>query len=229
MTGRRRNVLPYAAPGIELRRELDRQVESLLQKGYPAVAGLSDEEFIRQIEPLGERIGELATPERVPETGRIPFVLVVKSVVADSERAMSLVDLNGHRGFTSMAADDLKRFRPIEDVTIPEGIAYLLIDVDTSKDTLNVTPDDALKLIRGANRSPLTVAEGIALITQRPAILKTHNCFSMLGSRCGDRRVTALWLSGGKPRLGWCWAGNPHTWLGSASCRSRIGAYAGVQ
>jgi hypothetical protein len=23
--------------------------------------------------------------------------------------------------------------------------------------------------------------------------------------------------------LGWCWDGNPHTWLGSASCKTRIG------
>ncbi|MGQ0669203.1 MAG: DUF5701 family protein [Actinomycetota bacterium] len=26
------------------------------------------------------------------------------------------------------------------------------------------------------------------------------------------------------PRLGWCWAGNPHTWLGSASCGAGVGA-----
>jgi hypothetical protein len=35
--------------------------------------------------------------------------------------------------------------------------------------------------------------------------------------------VTAIWISKGAPKLGWCWAGNPHTWLGSASCAKRIG------
>ncbi len=74
------------------------------------------------------------------------------------------------------------------------------------------------------NRSPLTLDEGIALITHYPDVLKTRNCFSTLGSRCGDRRVPALWLSGGRTRLGWCWGGNPHTWLGSASCATRLGA-----
>jgi NhaA family Na+:H+ antiporter len=44
---------------------------------------------------------------------------------------------------------------------------------------------------------------------------------SLLGSRAGDRRVPALWLRRGHPKLGWCWAGNPHTWLGSASCGGR--------
>ncbi|MGH3131815.1 MAG: DUF5701 family protein, partial [Gaiellaceae bacterium] len=80
------------------------------------------------------------------------------------------------------------------------------------------------KSIVPENRSPMTIDEGIALLIHNPEVLETKNCFSLLGSRCGDRRVTAMWISGGKPRLGWCWAGNPHTWLGSASCASRVGA-----
>ncbi|RYX99980.1 hypothetical protein EON78_02185, partial [bacterium] len=104
----------------------------------------------------------------------------------------------------------------------PETMIYLLLDIDTGKDLLNVTPNDALKIITKQGRSALTIWEGIALVTQYPEILRTNNCFSLLGSRCGDRRVTALWISERKPKLGWCWAGNPHTWLGSASCKSRF-------
>ena len=114
-------------------------------------------------------------------------------------------------------------FKPIEGLQIPHGMAYLLVDIDTGKGTLNITPDDALKMIEKENRSPLTIDEGVALVTHHPEILRNSNCFSLLGSRRGDRRVTALWISGGKPRLGWCWAGNPHTWLGLASCGSRVG------
>jgi hypothetical protein len=62
------------------------------------------------------------------------------------------------------------------------------------------------------------------LITHFPDILQKNNGFSLLDSRCGDRRVTALWISGGKLKLDWCWAGNPHTWLDSASCEYRIGS-----
>jgi hypothetical protein len=213
----------------ELSREFDRQVENLVQRDYPRVAGLREDEFRSRLEPLRERIGELAAIEGETEAGRIPFVLVVKSELVAGEQAMPLVDLKGNSGFTTMGADDIKRFKPIDGVGIPDGMAYLLVDVDTGKGTLNITPDEALKTIGGAHRSPLTIDEGISLITHQPEILKTHNCFSMPGSRCGDRRVTALWISGGRPRLGWCWAGNPHTWLGSASCRSRIGPYVGVQ
>ena len=136
---------------------------------------------------------------------------------------MPLVELAGKPGFTDMEPGDLDRFRPIDGVAVPPGPAYLALDLDTGADTLNVTPDDALETITGQHRSPLTLAEGLALVTHFPELLGSQNCFSMLGSRCGDRRVTAMWISGGRPRLGWCWAGNPHTWLGSAS-GGRVGA-----
>jgi hypothetical protein len=206
-----------------MRREFDRQVEHLVQEGYPEVAGIEATEFIRHIEPLRKRIGELARLKKEAKEGRIPFVIVIKSELVAVEKAMRLVEFEGERGFTNMDADDIKRFKPIDGVRIPNGIAYLAMDIDTGKGTLNVTPDDAIKAIREEHRSPLTVDEGVALVTHHPEILRINNCFSMVGSRRGDRRVTALWISGGKPRLGWCWSGNPHSWLGSASCRSRVG------
>ncbi len=129
--------------------------------------------------------------------------------------------MSGRAGFTSMDTDDLKRFTPTVD-RIPAG-PYLLLDVDTGPGTLGVVPDEALPLITDAGRSPLTIDEGLAIVTQFPGILRTRNCFSMLASRCGDRRVPALWVSDGRPRLGWCWAAAPHNWLGSASCAGQAG------
>jgi Family of unknown function (DUF5701) len=121
--------------------------------------------------------------------------------------------------FTTMEADDIARFAPT--VELPPG-PYVLEDVDTGGAYLDVTPDDALPRILAAGRSPLTVEEGLALLERDPDLLRTHNAFSLLASRCGDRRVPALWTSKGRSRLGWCWAGNPHTWLGSASCGRRV-------
>ena len=66
--------------------------------------------------------------------------------------------------------------------------------------------------------------EGLALATHHPELLREANCYSLLSSRCGDRRVTAVWLSKGRPRLGWCFAGAPHTWLGSAWLTDRTAA-----
>lgn len=127
------------------------------------------------------------------------------------------VVLHGRTGFTTMEPDDLARFVPIVDVP---ATPYRILDVDPGEAYLNVTPDDALAAIVAAGRSPLTLEEGLAYVTQFPDVLEEHR-FSLLGSRCGDRRVTAIWVSEKRPRLGWCWAGNPHTWLGSASCAGR--------
>ena len=104
---------------------------------------------------------------------------------------------------------------------IPEAASYTLRDVDLGAEFFDVTPEDALPEILARGRSPLTIEEGLAVLTQFPDVLKTKNAFSLLGSRRGDRRVPALWVSRGKPRLGWCWAGAPHSWLGAASCRDR--------
>ncbi len=156
--------------------------------------------------------------------GRIPFILVVASRLAPSDRAIGLVTLGAHEGFTDMPADDLMRFRPIDGLEVPGDSAWLSTDVDAGGAFLSVTPDAALETIVRDRRSPLTIDEGMALVTQFPEVLKERNAYSMLGSRCGDRRVTAMWVSRGRPRLGWCWAGNPHAWLGSASCADRLRA-----
>ncbi len=214
--------MPKKEAETKLRQEFDRQVENFLQKGYPKVAGIKNE-FMKHIEPLQERITELATIEKEGQERRIPFVIVVKNDLVAGEKAMPLVELKGKTGFVGMHPVEISSFKPIEGVNIPNGLAYLVVGIDTGKGTLNVTPNDALRIIEKQNRSPLTIDEGIALLTHYPEILRTNNCFSMLGSRRGDRRVTALWISKGKPRLGWCWAGNPHSWLGSASCGSRVG------
>lgn len=204
-----------------LHSEFDRQVRNLILKGYAELAGLTETTFLQHIAPLGERLPELAMSG---DEDRIAFIIVVTNQLVPIEEAMSLVALGGGNGFVKMDPVEPQSFRTIGGIELPPGAAYLVADIDTGAGTLNATPDEALKTISRNGRSPLTIDEGIALVTHYPEVLKTKNCFSILGSRCGDRRVPAIWMSGGSPRLGWCWAGNPHTWLGSASCGSRVGA-----
>jgi hypothetical protein len=213
--------MPATASDVEIGTEFDRQVGNLVRKGYPKLAGIRKAAFLRHIAPLEEMLAELPTGD---EGTHIAFVIVVSSELVPSGEALPLVELDGKQGFTRIEAEDLERFTPVDGVDLPGGSAYLVTDVDTGAGTLNVTPDDAFDTIAREDRSPLTIDEGVALVTHFPELLQTNNCFSILGSRCGDRRVTAMWVSGGRPRLGWCWAGNPHTWLGSASCGSRVGA-----
>ena len=121
-----------------------------------------------------------------------------------------------------LTPDDLATFVPIEAVQLPAAPAYLAVDVDLGAASRNVRPADALAGILAAGRSPLTLDEGIALMLQQPGAIARNWGFSMAGSRRGDQRVPAFWISEGRPKLGWCWDGNPHTWLGTASCGGRI-------
>ncbi len=207
--------------------EFDRQAQDLVQKGYHELAGLSVAEFMAHVEPLKELVGRFAGPEPDVENRHIPFVIVVKSELVSPEQAMPLVEVKGERGVVGMQPVEPGSFKPIEGLDLPTGLVYLLLNVDTGQQTLNATPNDGLRSIQNGGRSPLTIDEGLALVTHFPEVLtdkQRYNCFSMLGSRRGDKRVPAMWISYGKPRLGWCWAGNPHTWLGSASCSGRVGA-----
>ena len=126
-------------------------------------------------------------------------------------------------GFVGMHPVSPHEFLPIGEIELPDAPTYRLLGVDTGAEFLDVTPEDALPRIFERGRSPLTIDEGIAVVLHSPGVLQ-ETAFSLLGSRRGDRRVPALWLSGGRPRLGWCWAGAPHPWLGSASCAGRVEA-----
>lgn len=119
-------------------------------------------------------------------------------------------------------ADELDAYRPLEGLDLPESVTYLLVDVSTGPESLNVRPRDALPMIRAAGRTPLTVDEGVAVMTQFPDVLTERNAFQAVGSRAANKRIPSFWVSRGAPRLGWCWEGNPHSWLGSASAARRL-------
>lgn len=82
----------------------------------------------------------------------------------------------------------------------------------------------------------MTLNEAISWLLQRPSELVPGACFMTLGSRKpaatgADSRVPAIWISRGTgrdgpahrnaPKVGWCWAGNRHAWLGHASAAGR--------
>lgn len=206
--------------------EFDRQLQNLLHKDYPHRTGLPEKQFLAFIQPLRQRLASLTLPDVDYERGTLPFVIVITSRMIPAETAMTLTERDGYHGITKLFPHTPADFSPLPGIIPSDTSAYLLLDIDRGKDTLNVRPADALPRITARNRSPLTIDEGIAVITHYPDFLKKNNCFSLLASRhAGDKRVPAIWINAAKqPNLGWCWEGNPHTWLGSASCRERITA-----
>jgi hypothetical protein len=210
---------------MQLTQELDKQVQNLIQKGYHTVAGLTEKDFSKHFEPLRKQVEKLDLPECDFEKGYLPFVVVVQSNLVPTDTAMSLVEKDGKTGVTKLFPHQPSDFSTISAVTIPTSKIYLLIDIDRGKENINQPPSEAMKKIEASGQSPLTIDEGVAIVTQYPEFLIKNNCFSLLASRHdGDQRVPAIWINGSKnPNLGWCWNGNPHTWLGSASCKERIG------
>jgi Family of unknown function (DUF5701) len=133
---------------------------------------------------------------------------------------------------------DLDEFGPIDSVEIPRRGLYLLTAVERGDEYRGTTPDAALARIQARGRTPLTISEGICWLLQRPEVLIDNHCFMCIGSRKASRakldaRTPAIWISRGTgrdgierknaPKVGWCWAGNHHSWLGCASAVARRG------
>jgi hypothetical protein len=205
-----------------LEKEFDRQLETLLETDYPTLLHMTAKKFRKELESLKSKLPEVSSTEVDLEQGKLPFVIVVQSELLKVEEAMARLNFYGKPGVVSMYPRKPEDFKTIEGVGIPDRLAYLLTDIDRGKAFLNIIPETALKTITQEKRSPLTIHEGIAVLTHYPEFLKKNNCFSLLASRHTDQRVPALWISEKRPKLGWCWDRNPHTWLGSASCETRV-------
>jgi hypothetical protein len=203
--------------------ELDTQIDRLVGLGYPSLAGLDESAFRAVVEPLRGCAATL--PGEDLPAGRTSFVLVVTRELVRPEDTVPLLHLAGShkpgRVDRNHAEGDLATYHPLPELAVPRAPAYLLVDVDRGEEFCGVRPEAALPVIRGRGRTPLTIDEGVAVVTHAPQLLERNRCFILSGSRRQDRRVPAMWISERAPKLGWCWDGNPHTWLGVASAADR--------
>ncbi len=183
---------------------------------------------------LHNRAGVMARQLKAASGEGLLVLRVPASVLAP------LIDLEGKSGFVVADMHDLDEFGPIEGLSVPDAAAYVVEDIERGDDLANRSPDEALPAIAAAGRSPLTVVEGLHLLLQSPKVLERNHCFMTIGSRLRksngklDARTPALWISNGTgrdgaarrdaPKVGWCWAGNRHTWLGHASAATRSAA-----
>jgi hypothetical protein len=198
------------------------QVDRLVALGVHALAGMSVEGFRAAIPAAKHVEGSLLviSPTAVPPSALAP-----------------LLRHRGKPGFVVSDMDDVDLFAPIPEVDQPDAFAYVVHEPDRGDDMANWSPDEALPAILSRHRTPLTLTEGIHSLLQAPHVLARNHCFMTIGSRlrkangAWDARTPALWISNGTgrdggdrrnaPKVGWCWAGNRHTWLGFASARSR--------
>lgn len=210
-------------PDAPVRAELDRQVEAYLALGVAAVLGWEEEALRAAVAPLAE-----ALPAPVPDRpgqiadDQVPFVLVLDAGTRHANALAPAMRRGPKVGVSVIDDAELAGYLPLPDLAPPAGGTYLLHGVDTGSELCGVTPENALRIVRERDRTPLTIAEGLALVTVRPDMLRPNRCFSLMGSRAGNQRVPAVWISERRAKLGWCWDRNPHTWLGAASAAGRV-------
>jgi len=135
---------------------------------------------------------------------------------------------------------DVDSFSPIAPAILPADAVYAVDQPDRGDELANWSPDEALPAIIAAGRTPLTLGEGLHWLLQQPEVLERNHSFMTIASRLRrpdgspDARVPAVWISNGTgrdgranrnaPKVGWCWAGNRHAWLGFASTAARYPA-----
>jgi hypothetical protein len=211
--------VPSVAQTLPTLRE---QAERLIDLGVHDIAGLP-----------AELLREAASRAKSDDA-----LLVVHPGLVPASALTPLLRVNGKPGFVVTDMADVDDFTPISSVTLPGGPVYALHDLHRGDAMSNWSPDEALPAITGAARTPLTLSEGLHWLLQRPEALQRGHCFMTIGSRrhkpAGslDARTPAVWISNGTgrdgaarrdaPKVGWCWAGNRHTWLGFASAAGRF-------
>lgn len=208
------------------------QAERLIELGVHEIAGLS--------------AAELRTFAESADAGADEGTLL--AVHPDQAPASALAPLlrrNDKPGFVVTDMPDVDLFAPLDTVALPGTPLYFVTGLDRGDEMANWSPNEALPALTGQARTPLLLTEGITWVLQQPDVLERNHCFMTIGSRLRkatgkatgtaedalDARTPALWISNGTgrdgrerrdaPKVGWCWAGNRHTWLGFASAAGR--------
>ncbi|MFB7245614.1 DUF5701 family protein [Streptomyces populi] len=198
------------------------QAERLIELGVHELARIPADDLYAFAENAGREDGDalLAVhPDRVPASALAP-----------------LLRRDDKPGFVVTDMTDVDRFAPCA-VELPGAPLYLVTGLDRGDHMANWSPDEALPALTEEDRTPLLLTEGIHWVLQQPAVLERNRCFMTIGSRLRkangalDARTPAIWISNGTgrdgrerrnaPKVGWCWWGNRHTWLGFASAADR--------
>ncbi len=212
----------------DIRSALKEQVNTYVAQGYPDLAGLSEARFRALADDAIKAADAAPSGVDSPQDG-LPALLVVTSALIAPDLRVALLRLEGSslpgivdKNHDSDARKGLSHYVPREGVEIPEAPLYVALAVERGDEYRDVAPRDALPAIASRHRSPLTIDEGISLAAVAPHLLVKNHCFMLAGSTRGDKRVPALWIADKAPKLGWCFDGVPHSWLGVASAGNRI-------
>ncbi|MCL7425285.1 DUF5701 family protein [Streptomyces sp. YS415] len=222
-----RSTLPSSTDSPAVLPGLVTQAERLIELGVHTVAGITADEMRAYAEKAEGAPGAAAAEGAL---------LAVHPRRAPASALAPLLRRDGKPGFVVTDMPDVDEFAPCA-VELPDAPLYLVHGVDRGDDMANWSPEEALPALTERTRTPLVLTEGIHWILQQPAVLERNRCFMTIGSRLRkpngtlDARTPAIWISNGTgrdgkerrnaPKVGWCWWGNRHTWLGFGSATTR--------
>jgi hypothetical protein len=212
----------------DLRSLLGGQLDAYVALGYPALAGMEEFAF-RDLAEKAIRSAKLAGSDATASASpAMPALLVVTSKLIAPEFRVPLLCLDGSdkpgivdKNHDSDARKGLSHYAPRPRLNVPDAPMYVVLGLERGDEFRDVAPRDALQVLAERGRTPLTIDEGISLATVAPQLLIKNHCFMLAGSTRGDKRVPALWIADKAPKLGWCFEGVPHSWLGVASAMRR--------
>ncbi|MGX1851625.1 DUF5701 family protein [Streptomyces sp. NBC_01456] len=226
------DITPATPTALPVLPALPAQAERLIERGVHKIAGLSAAEL--------HAFAEAAETAEAPAGGgRGGALLAVHPDHAPASALAPLLRREGTPGFVVTDMQDVDLFTPLDTLALPDAPLYLVTGLDRGDAMANWSPNEALPALTAQARTPLLLTEGVHWVLQQPAVLARNHCFMTIGSRLRkangalDARTPAVWISNGTgrdgrerrnaPKVGWCWAGNRHTWLGFASATGRRG------
>ncbi|GHE26377.1 hypothetical protein CP980_05050 [Streptomyces vinaceus] len=215
-----------SSPAVPPLPPLSAQAERLIALGVHELARI----------PAGELRAFASAQDGAPGHGG-DVLLAVHPDRAPASALAPLLRREDKPGFVVTDMADVDGFGPLDAIELPGAPLYVVTGVDRGDHLSNWSPEEALPALAGEQRTPLLLTEGVHWVLQQPAALERNRCFMTIGSRLRkangalDARTPAIWISNGTgrdgrerraaPKVGWCWWGNRHTWLGFASATGR--------
>jgi len=168
----------------------DDQLNAVIENDYPQAAGISVAQFRECIQPL-KRLVERYRPTG---SGGIPFLIVVPERFVPIPKQLQALQTS------NISLLRLTAILPVPGVHVPDN-PYLALTITDGRDFRSQTPVSCIQKLRRQKRSPLTLCEGIALVTHFPCVLR-HHAIDLFNSVYGATNVPTLSLIEGRVFIG---------------------------
>jgi hypothetical protein len=149
-----------------------KQIDTIMQRKFHTPTGLSESDFVDlHIMPLKQLLLKNDRDTKIEES-HVPILVVVPNAIVPLSYQLQSI----RESMNDIQLEHIIKpewFENAEGVSTPDK-PYLLLDVETGYAMKNITPKKCLKIFTDQGRFPLTVDEGIALISHFPEVLESH-------------------------------------------------------